>query len=258
MGVKIYDLSHTLVDDDPADPENFRPRIVYRTHQQGAMEMRKFFDVKLDDLIFSEGLGWAVEELHMITHSGTHVDAPWHYAPISENKRARTIDEMPLEYFYGDGVILDFRYKMAGEAITADDIKSALKKIEYRLKPLDIVLIMTGWDKKVGMPEYFDHPGLTYNAVKWIVEQGVKLIGIDAYSLDRSFKSMAEDYKRTGDGKYIWPAHFVGIEKEYMHIEKLANLDKLPKPHGFKVAAFPLKIYKASAGPARVVAIFED
>lgn len=54
MGVKIYDLSHTLVDDDPADPENFRPRIVYRTHQQGAMEMRKFFDVKLDDLIFSE------------------------------------------------------------------------------------------------------------------------------------------------------------------------------------------------------------
>ena len=168
MGVKIYDLSHTLVDDDPADPENFRPRIVYRTHQQGAMEMRKFFDVKLDDLIFSEGLGWAVEELHMITHSGTHVDAPWHYAPISENKRARTIDEMPLEYFYGDGVILDFRYKMAGEAITADDIKSALKKIEYRLKPLDIVLIMTGWDKKVGMPEYFDHPGLTYNAVKWI------------------------------------------------------------------------------------------
>lgn len=258
MGKKIFDLSHTLLDDDPADPEGFRPQIVYRAHQQGAVEMKKFFDVDLDDLIYSKGLGWAVEELHMITHAGTHVDAPWHYAPVSEGKRARTIDEIPLEYFYGDGVVLDFRHKGPGEAITEEDVKDALRKINYRLKPGDIVLIMTGWDKKVGSPEYFNHPGLTYDAVKWIVEQGVKLIGIDAYSLDRSFKAMAEDYKRTGDGRYIWPAHFVGVEKEYLHIEKLANLDKLPKPYGFKVAAFPFKIYKASAGPARVVAIFEE
>ena len=99
---------------------------------------------------------------------------------------------------------------------------------------------------------------MTYDAVKWIVERGVKLIGIDAYSLDRSFAAMAADYMQTGDGKCIWPAHFVGIEKEYLHIEKLANLDKIPKPFGFKVAAFPLKIYKASAGPARVVAIIEE
>jgi len=258
MEVKIFDLSHLLVDDDPADPEGFRPRIVYKTHQEGAMDMKKFFGVSLDDLIYSGGLGWAVEELHMITHSGTHVDAPWHYSPVSEGKRAKTIDEIPLSYFYGDGVVLDFRNKKAGEAITEEDVKRALDKLNYTLKPGVIVLIMTGWDKKVGTPEYFNNPGLTYDAVKWIVEQGVKLIGIDAYSLDRSFKAMAEDYKRTGDGRYIWPAHFVGIEREYLHIEKLANLDKLPKPFGFKVVAFPLKIYKASAGPARVVAIFEE
>ncbi len=256
--VRILDLSHTLVDDDPADPEGFRPRIVYRTHQQGAMEMNKFFKVKLEDLIYSEGLGWAVEELHMITHCGTHVDAPWHYAPISEGRRARTIDEIPLEWFYGDGVVLDFRHKKPGEGINEEDIQKALEKIGYELKPFDIVLIMTGWDKKIGTPEYFNNPGLTYDAVKWIVERGVKLIGIDAYSLDRSFAAMAADYMQTGDGKCIWPAHFVGIEKEYLHIEKLANLDKIPKPFGFKVAAFPLKIYKASAGPARVVAIIEE
>lgn len=256
--VRILDLSHTLVDDDPADPEGFRPRIVYRTHQQGAMEMYKFFRVKLEDLVYSEGLGWAVEELHMITHCGTHVDAPWHYAPVSEGKRARTIDEIPLEWFYSDGVVLDFRHKKPGEEINEKDVQEALDKIGYKLKPLDIVLIMTGWDKKIGTPEYFNNPGLTYNAVKWIVEQGVKLIGIDAYSLDRSFAAMAADYMKTGDGRYIWPAHFVGIEKEYLHIEKLANLDKIPKPFGFKVAAFPLKIYKASAGPARVVAILEE
>ncbi len=255
--VKIIDLSHLLVDEDPADPEGFKPRIVYRAHQQGAMEMKKFFNVCLEDLVLSEGLGWAVEELHMITHCGTHVDAPWHYSPISEGRRARTIDEIPLEWFYSDGVVLDFRHKKGGEAITDKEIKEALEKIEYTLKPLDIVLIMTGWDKKIGTPEYFNNPGLTYDAVAWLVDQGVKIVGIDAYSLDRSFAAMAADYVRTGDGKYIWPAHFVGIEKEYLHIEKLANLDKLPKPYGFKVAAFPLKIYKASAGPARVVAILE-
>ncbi len=256
--VRIIDLSHLLVDEDPADPEGFKPRIVYRAHQQGAMEMKKFFNVNLEDLVLSEGLGWAVEELHMITHCGTHVDAPWHYSPISEGRRARTIDEIPLEWFYSDGVVLDFRHKGGGETITDEEIRGALEKIGYTLKPLDIVLIMTGWDKKIGTAEYFNNPGLTYDAVAWLVDQGVKIIGIDAYSLDRSFAAMAADYMKTGDGRYIWPAHFVGIEKEYLHIEKLANLDKLPKPYGFKVAAFPLKIYRASAGPARVVAILEE
>ncbi|MEL9915127.1 MAG: cyclase family protein [Candidatus Aenigmatarchaeota archaeon] len=256
--VRIYDLSHMLVDEDPADPEGFRPKIVYKTHQEGAMQMRKFFGVNPADLVYSEGLGWALEELHMITHSGTHVDAPWHYSPVSEGRRARTIDEMPLEFFYGDGVLLDFRHKLAGETITAGEIKEALQKIDYKLKPFDIVLIMTGWDKKIGTPEYFDNPGLNFEAVNWIVEQGVKLIGIDAYSLDRSFAKMKKDYNDSKDGRKIWEAHFAGIQKEYLHIEKLANLDKLPKPYGFKVLAFPIKIYKASAAPARVVAILEE
>jgi len=255
---KIYDLSHLVIDNDPADPEGYRPKIVYKTHQEGAMEMKKFFNIDLKDLVYSEGLGWAIEELHMITHSGTHIDAPWHYAPISEGKRARTIDELPLEYFYSDGVVLDFRHKKAGEIITKEDIIEALRKIDYKLKPLDIVLIMTGWDKKIGTPEYFDNPGLNYEAVIWLVDQGIKLIGIDAFSLDRSFKAMALEYHKTKDGRHIWPAHFAGIQREYCQIEKLANLDKLPKPYGFKVAAFPFKIYKASAAPARVVAIFED
>ena len=42
------------------------------------------------------------------------------------------------------------------------------------------------------------------------MEQGVKVIGIDAYTLDRPFASMVADYQRTGDGRYIWPAHFAG------------------------------------------------
>jgi kynurenine formamidase len=117
---------------------------------------------------------------------------------------------------------------------------------------------MTGCDKKLGRGNYFEQPGMGREGTLWLVEQGVNIIGIDAYGFDRAFKDMAEDYKRTGDGKMIWPAHFAGITKEYCHIEKLANLDKIPKPYGFKVACSPIKIAKASAGWVRAVAITEE
>src|SRR4051794_21398607 len=57
---------------------------------------------------------------------------------------------------------------------------------------------------------------------------------------------MIADYKRTSDGRFIWPAHFAGIEREYCQIEKLANLDQIPKPHGFLVSCLPVKIQGAS------------
>jgi kynurenine formamidase len=133
-----------------------------------------------------------------------------------------------------------------------------LEKINYRIKPLDIVLIMTGRDKYIGTPEYFEQPGMSREATLWLVDQGVKIIGVDMYGYDKSFKDMANEYKQTKDGHVIWPAHFAGIEKEYCHIEKLANLDQIPKPFGFKVACFPIKIAKASAGWVRPVAIIEE
>ena len=63
--------------------------------------------------------------------------------------------------------------------------------------------------------------------------------------------------EKRGDKGVLWGAHRVGIEHEYCHIEKLSNLDKLPTPFGFKVAVFPIKIEKASAGWVRAVAILE-
>lgn len=89
----------------------------------------------------------------------------------------------------------------------------------------------------------------------WLVEQGVKVIGIDAYTLDRPFSDMMADYRRTGDGRFIWPAHFAGITREYCQIEKLANLDLLPRPHGFYVSCLPVKIERASAAWCRAVAL---
>jgi kynurenine formamidase len=165
---------------------------------------------------------------------------------------------VPLEWCFAPGVLLDMRHKAAGEFITVDDLRAALEKIGYTLRPLDIVLLHTGADKKLDSSDYFAQPGLGREEVLWLVEQGVRVIGIDAYTLDRPFANMVADYKQTGDGRFIWPAHFAGITREYCQIEKLANLELIPRPFGFTVSCFPVKIKDASAGWCRAVALVPD
>jgi kynurenine formamidase len=155
-------------------------------------------------------------------------------------------------------VVLDVRHKAAGEFITVEDLQKALERISYSLRPLDIVLLWTGADRRLDSPDYFAQPGLGRDGVLWLVEQGVKVIGIDAYTLDRPFAAMLADYRRTGDGRFIWPAHFAGIEREYCQIEKLANLSRLPRPHGFHVSCLPVKIRAASAAWCRAIALVPE
>jgi len=219
--------------------------------------MKAIFGCEESDL--PDGLGWSNDTVTLSAHSGTHVDAPWHYAPVSEGKRARTIDEMPLEWFYHDGVVLDMRHKPQGSGVSVDDLKEALGKIGYKIKPWDIVLIQTGADKLWGKQEYFNAGcGMTRESTLWLIEQGVRVMGTDAWGWDRPFWAIREEFSQTGDKRVIWSGHYVGIEREYCHIEKLANLDKIPIPFGFKVACFPIKLKGGSAGWSRVVAIVED
>lgn len=255
---RIIDLSVPLAHEAASEPMPAQIRYIEHTGE-GLAQMRLFFGAKSEDLVYSGGLGWAIEEIQAITHTGTHVDAPYHYGPVSAGQPAKRIDEVPLEWCLAPGVVLDVRHKAAGEFITVDDLREALRQIEYTLQPLDIVLLQTGADKRLDSPDYFAQPGLGREGTLWLVEQGVKVIGIDAYTLDRPFANMVADYHRTGDGRYIWPAHFAGIEREYCQIEKLANLDQIPRPHGFYVSCLPVKIEKASAGWCRAVAlVFDD
>ncbi len=217
--------------------------------------MRQFFGVRAEDLAYSGGLGWAVEEVQAITHTGTHVDAPYHYGPLSEGRPARRIDEVPLDWCFAPGVVLDMRHKPAGAFIEVADLQAELARIGYALKPRDIVLLRTDADKRLHSSDYFAQPGLGREGVLWLVEQGVRVIGIDAYTLDRPFAAMTADYRRTSDGRFIWPAHFAGLTREYCQIEKLANLDQIARPHGFWVSCLPVKIKGASAGWCRAVAI---
>jgi kynurenine formamidase len=249
----FFDLNVPL-EDSPSEP--LRLTITYVNHQQSAPAMAQYLGCQVGDL--TEGLGWAIENVNAGTHTGTHVDAPWHYFPTSQGKPARKIDELPLDWFFHDGVRLDFRHKERGGTISVEDVQAALKQINHTLKPYDIIMIWTDTDKLWGKQEYFAAgAGLTYDSTLWLINQGVRVIGTDCWGLDRPFWAVTKQFKEDGDPRKIWEAHRAGIEQEYCQIEKLANLDKLPTPTGFKVACFPVKIAQASAGWTRVVAIYD-
>lgn len=252
-GFDIIDLSVPL--QHKAISEPLKAKIKYIDHRKGYWHLRFLFGVAKRELKRSGGLGWALEKITAITHTGTHVDAPYHYGPESEGKPARRIDEVPLEWCFSPGVRLDFRHLGDGDEITAAELEAALDKIDYSLQGGEIVLLQTGADARIDSKTYFEQPGLGREGLLWLTERGIKMIGIDAYTIDRPFHSMKQDYKENRDAEVLWPAHFAGIESEYCQIEKLARLDKIPVDHGFVVSCLPVKIEGASAGWCRAVAL---
>jgi kynurenine formamidase len=122
---------------------------------------------------------------------------------------------------------------------------------------LDIVLIRTDRYKYHGETGFESkHPGMSKEATLWLIEHGIKIMGIDAWGWDRALDVMIADLK-SGEKDQFWESHYLGKEREYCHLERLANLDKIPIPYGFKVSVFPIKIEGASAGWVRAVAIIE-
>jgi kynurenine formamidase len=257
---RFIDLSITLETDLPSDPPPSIPKIEYMDHVKGGEAMLGFFPgIKKEDL--PGGMGWAVESLRLTTHSGTHLDAPYHYSPTMDRGRpSMTVDEIPLDWCFNDGVLLDFRHKADGERITEHDVKKELDRIAYEIKPMDIVLVQTGADVFWGKPEYLGKgPGMTRESTLYLIDKGVKVMGIDAWSWDRPLPFQTRDFEKSSDPKVIWEAHFAGIEAGYCHMEKMASLSAIGRPHGFTICCFPVKIKRASAGWTRPVAIvWED
>jgi kynurenine formamidase len=250
---QIIDLSLPL---ENFATEPYPPTITYFDHRAGARRLGEL--AKVDPSAFPHGMALATESIVAGTHSGTHVDAPWHYGPLCEGQPSRTIDQVPLEWLYGPGVVLDMRHKEHGSEITATDVKEALSAIDYELHEIDKVLIQTGADKYWGTRQYLpNQSGLGVEATEFILEHGIKAIGIDAWGVDRPIPKMAEAYNG-GDTSALWPSHFFGRTKEYVQIEKLANLDQIPTAIGFTFCALPVKIDRASGGWCRAVAILEE
>jgi kynurenine formamidase len=201
----------------------------------------------------------SLEIVHASVHMGTHVDAPFHYGSRSEGRPARMIADVPLEWCYGPGVVLDLTHLKYPQNIKKDDVTGALNRVRYTLKPMDIVLIYTGGDKLLGTPDYVNkYVGMMPDALEFILDQGVKMLGIDTIGLDRPCFEMFNEFLSTKDRSKIWPCHFLGRRREYCHMERMGNLGAIPKPYGFTVSCLPVKIKDAGAGWTRAVAILEN
>jgi kynurenine formamidase len=251
--VKIIDLSSTIENCSVSPVDQVE--ISYSDHAEGAEAIQNMMGVPAN--LLRDGEGWAVETIDKLsTHGATHVDAPYHYNSTIQGKPAQTIDELPLDWFFRPGVKIDMRHKADDQVITQDDLQQALQKIDYSLQPFDIVLIQTGSDTHYGKPDYMMHgSGVTAEATHWLFDQGIRVMGIDAWGWDRPLHLQAQESITKNEPGIFWEAHQADLP--YSQIERLMNLDKLPTT-GLTIACFPLKIKGASAAPARVVAIFND
>ncbi|MGY4293368.1 kynurenine formamidase [Bradyrhizobium sp. i1.4.4] len=198
MPRKLIDISVPLRNDVTADPPGNHPTIQYIDHQQGLPRMLQFFDgLKAEDL--PDGQGWAVEQVSLSTHNGTHLDAPWHFHPtMNRGERSWTIDEVPLEWCLQPGVKLDFRHLPDGYVVTADDVEKELKRIGHTLLPLEIVVVNTSAGAKFGQADYVNSGcGMGYEATMYLLERGVRLTGTDGWSWDAPFVYTAKKYAET-------------------------------------------------------------
>jgi kynurenine formamidase len=250
--VRLVDLSVPIAPSPRELPDLLRTDLEFEDHAAGAATIETMFGVP--PRLLRDGEGWAVETfLRFGTHNSTHVDAPYHYNSRIGGRPAQTIDELPLDWFFAPGVVLDATAKADGDAVTVADVEAALERSGHRLEPLDVVLVRTGRDAFYGELDYMARgPGVTAEATRWLFDRGVRVMGIDAWGWDRPLHLQAAEALERDEPGVFWAAHQADLP--YAQIERLHGLDVLPAT-GFRVCCFPLRIVGASAAPARVVAV---
>ncbi|MDQ0252912.1 kynurenine formamidase [Evansella vedderi] len=187
------------------------------------------------------GFEFATNNLLINEHGPTHTDAIYEYDP-----NGPTIDEMPLEYFYGPAICLNLSHISPDAYISPYDLERALKKSGQVIQEGDIVLLYTGhYERAYGTDEWLTrYTGLDYNGAKWLAEKGVVNIGIDAPAIDNP-----KDPKYSG--------HLVCREYQISNTENLCNLGEVAGKR-FLYFGLPLKIRKGTGSPIRAVALLID
>lgn len=181
--------------------------------------------------------GFLAESLFLVSHTGTHVDAPFHFEP--EGKK---LHEVPLSRFLAPGQVLDVRGLPAKGLITPQQLTKARRRLRAPVREGDAVLLRTGWERHGGTPAYlFENPGLSGPAAKLLVRWGVGLVGIDTANIDHP-----------DDGKY--PAHHALLRANVPIIENATNLAALGSSPFF-LLALPLSLDGATGSPIRMVAL---
>lgn len=184
--------------------------------------------------------------VHAITmgeHSGTHVDAINHFAKVHFGK---SIDTMPLETFYTEGICLDFSRKEPLELISVDEIREELQREGKEIRKGDTVLFYTDHYRRFyGTDRWNDGPGVTPEVAAWLGGLGVAAFGVETRSPGVLGKGNKE-------------IHTICGEHNYPHYENVINLHLLLPYKRFRFIALPLKIRGGTGSPVRAVAIVEE
>ena len=179
--------------------------------------------------------GYNLELLFFSSHTGTHLDAPFHF-----NDKGSKIHQISPSRLISNAVLIKIR-KGPNQQITRTDIINFEKKYE-EIEDNSTVIFATGWQKNLGKKSFFnENPGLSSAAAKYLISKNINLIGTDSPSIDRG-----------SDGKFS--IHQILSKNNVLIVENLCNLEKISGIY-FKLIVLPLKLKDATGSPVRAIAI---
>lgn len=212
--VKSVDLTLTISQDIPSFPGSPKPHFIPWA------EIRKE--------------KYNLEMLFLSTHTGTHVDAPYHFI-----KNGKKIHQVEPERFLCDAILIRVK-GVPNYRITKNDIVQFESK-NGSIPAGSAVIFHTGWNEKLSKTGFFErNPGLSAPAARYLSSKKINLVGIDSPSIDVG----SDD---------SFSAHKILLKSDVLILENLCNLDKIKKTH-FGIIALPLKIRGATGSPVRAIA----
>jgi len=179
--------------------------------------------------------GYNLELIFLSTHSGTHIDAPFHFID-----KGLKMDQIHLERFVCNAILFRIK-KGSNQSITKKDIIKLEKKYG-KILPNSTIVFATGWYKNLTKKHYFDdNPGLSIGAARYLAYKRTNLVGIDSPSIDLGIDSN-------------FSIHHVLLSNNILIVENLCNLEKISGTY-FKLVVLPLKLSGATGSPVRAIAI---
>jgi kynurenine formamidase len=225
-------------------------------HAATARRLARELGIAVDELGL-DGMYAAAEHVTVGTHFGTHLDAPTHYGEVIDGHAAATVDRMPLDPLFAPAVLLDFAHREL-DPITAADIEAGYAARGLEPAPGQMLMTRVGIEDDVLDDPAIRHrgAGMDRSAIEWLLARGVRLTATDSMTQDMPIPWM-EERLRAGERDAYFPVHFAGLRTDYVHVEKAYGLRDLPRPSGYRVAAFPVKVEGGSGAWTRFMAIID-
>ncbi|MCA1614666.1 MAG: cyclase family protein [Acidobacteria bacterium] len=225
--LEIIDLSQEIFTGMPVFPG--LPEVKITVHQS---------DEELEGIVDSGVVSPAVNLLELGEHTGTHVDA---ISRMGREHRAQSIDKMPLETFYTEGICLDLSHKGLMELIEVEDLERALSEAGLEIRRGDTVLLYTDhYRRAYGTDDWHRGPGVSVEAARWLGRRGVAAFDVEPAAPGVRGVSNKEVHRVCGE---------LGLT----HYENMCNLHRLVGRGRFRFIGLPLRIRGGTGSPVRAV-----